>query len=62
MEYLSVETLALDLCSDFEDEINFNYNDVVQRIQDILDSGLYTIEELWEINNEDSTKMYDLIF
>lgn len=60
MEYLSVETLALDLCSDFEDEIN--YNDVVQRIEDLLDSGLYTIEELWEINNEDSTKMYDLIF
>ena len=60
MEYLSVETLALDLCSDFEDEID--YNDVVQRIEDILDSGLYTIEELWEINNEDSTKMYDLIF
>ena len=60
MEYLSVKTLALDLCSDFEDEIN--YNDVVQRIEDILDSGLYTIEELWKINNEDSTKMYDLIF
>ena len=60
MEYLSVEILALDLCSDFEDEIN--YNDVVQRIEDILDSGLYTIEELWEINNEDSTKMYNLIF
>ena len=60
MEYLSAETLALDLCSGFEDEIN--HNDVVQRINDILDSGLYTIEELWEINNEDSTKMYDLIF
>lgn len=60
MEYLSVKTLALDLCSGFENEIN--YNDVVQRIEDILDSGLYTIEELWEINNEDSTKMYDLIF
>ena len=60
MEYLSVETLALDLCSGFEDEID--YNDVVHRIEDILDSGLYTIEELWEINNEDSTKMYDLIF
>ena len=59
MEYLSVETLALDLCSGFEDEID--YNDVVQRIEDILDSGL-TIEELWKINNEDSTKMYDLIF
>ena len=60
MEYLSVETLALDLCSGFEDEID--YNDVVRRIEDVLDSGLYTIEELWEINNEDSTKMYDLIF
>jgi hypothetical protein len=62
MEYLSVKTLALDLCSGFENEINYNYNDVVQRIEDLLDSGLYTIEELWEINNEDSTKMYDLIF
>ena len=60
MEYLSVETLALDLCSGFEDEID--YNRVLMRINDILDSGLYTIEELWEINNEDSTKMYDLIF
>lgn len=60
MEYLSVETLALDLCSGFEDDIN--YNNVVHRIEDLLDSGLYTIEELWEINNEDSTKMYDLIF
>lgn len=60
MEYLSVETLALDLCSGFEDEID--YNDVVRRIEDILDTGICTIEELWKINNEDSTKMYDLIF
>lgn len=60
MDYLSAKTLALDLCNGFEDEID--YNNVVTRINDILDSGLYTIEELWEINNEDSTKMYDLIF
>lgn len=60
MDYLSAETLALDLCSGFEDEID--YNGVLMRINDILDSGLYTIEELWEINNEDSTKMCDLIF
>ena len=60
IDYLSAETLALDLCSGFEEEID--YNEVLAQINDILDSGLYTIDELWEINNEDSTKIYDLIF
>jgi hypothetical protein len=59
MEYLSAKTLATDLCDWFED---VDYNFVLSRINALVDSGLYTIEELWEINNEDSTKMYDLIF
>ena len=59
MEYLSAKTLATDLCDWFED---VDYNFVLSRINALVDSGLYTLEELWEINNEDRTKMYDLIF
>lgn len=59
VEYLNTETLATDLCDWFED---IDYNFVLSRINTLVDSGLYTLEELWEINNEDSTKMYDLIF
>lgn len=58
-ECLSAEELAKDLCDWFED---VDYNFVLSRINALVDSSLYTLEELWEINNEDSTKMYDLIF
>lgn len=59
MAYFSAKTLATDLCDWFED---VDYDFVLSRIKALVDSGLYTLEELWEINNEDNTKLYDLIF
>lgn len=59
MSYLTPEQLATDLCDGFPDK---DYNDVLSRVYDVLNDGEYTIEDLWELNNEDSTKVYDIIY
>lgn len=59
MSYLTPEQLTADLCDGFPDK---DYNDVLSKIYEVLNDGEYTIEDLWELNNEDSTKVYDIIY
>ena len=54
----SLEELARDLCDGLEDVRD--YGSTLEALKKAVCDG-YTIEELWDINNEDSTKLYDII-
>lgn len=51
--------LAHDLCDGFED--TYDYDKMAEVLTDIVADGVYTIGELWAMNDEDSTLVYDII-
>ena len=55
----NVYTLAHDLCDGFENK--YNEEKVVQALNKAMEEENYTIEELWDMNDEDSGKVYDIL-
>lgn len=55
---LTINDLALDLCDGFDD---MNVDEVSKKLRQLIKDGL-SLTTLWELNNYDSTMVYDLIF
>ena len=56
-EMHQIVTLATDLCDGFEE---FSVTDMVNAIVKAIKDG-YAIEQLTRLNDEDSTKVYDIL-
>lgn len=58
IEDLTINDLAHDLCHGFEDEMN--EVEIMNKLSNLIEDGL-SLRTLWELNNYDSTQVYDLI-
>ena len=55
----SIEKLVNDIVGGFENELD--YEKVYSIVETLINDGSYTLSELWEINNNDSTEMYHIL-
>lgn len=56
---ISIYNLAKDLCDGFEDI--YNVDNVAEVLTEIVADGLYSVDELWDMNDKDSTLVYDIL-
>lgn len=55
----NIERLVNDIVDGFENELD--YEKVYSIVETLINDGSYTLSELWEINNNDSTEMYHIL-
>lgn len=57
--YNNISYLVKDLIDGFENELD--YEKIYSIIETLVKDGTYTLSELWEINNNDSTELYHIL-
>lgn len=55
----TVKDLAKDLVEGFEHELSLNKVEAI--LETIIKNGDYTLQQLWVMNNKDSTDLYHLM-
>ena len=55
----NIERLVNDIVDGFKNELD--YEKVYSIVETLINDGSYTLSELWEINNNDSTEMYHIL-